>query len=213
MPIHKVTAHDSFNGAVGVRLYSLVNDSELVAELSRRPRHVHRPKHPLPKPPPHRQQGEVGHVGSIVLGAGFNFGAGQMAGDFSVVCGNDLFDGGCLVRLLGRDDLADDRLNVGVAELDRHAETVAEFLKLGRTAEGRLAGSEDEHPAVELFAARFDDFLDLETAVTIVADELLDFIEHNQGAGQLAIDREGFAQGLKHIVNGDVLHVGELLRQ
>ena len=39
------------------------------------------------------------------------------------------------------------------------------------------------------------------------------FVEDDQGSGHLAFDGQGFANAREHFVDGDVLDVGELLRQ
>ncbi len=124
-PVNEVTAHDCLDGTVGVGADRFVNNAKLVAELGRSSGHVHRPEHLFPKPSPDRQQWVIRDVSGFIFRAILQLGAVQVPGNFALVRGNNRFYRRGLVRLLRGNDLADDGLDIGIAELDRDTEPVA----------------------------------------------------------------------------------------
>ena len=90
-------------------------------------------------------------------------------------------------RLLAQHDLADDGLDVGVGQRDRHGEPVDELLKRRVRCERRLPGGDDEHLAPEPRRAALDEVLDVLRLRVVVVDVLLHLVEHDEGERQLPV--------------------------
>ena len=209
----EVARHDAAEVRVRRRAGRLVDDLELVAELPRRAALVHRPQEPLPEATPYRQEGVVRHEDVAVLGAMRDLGADEVPGDLPDVVGEHVIDAADLVGLLGQDDLADDGLDVGVGQLDLHGEAPHQLLEHGGARQRGLARADEEQAPAELLAAGLGDLLDEVVARLVLADVLLDLVEADQRERELAVDGEGVADGVDHLLGRDVGGLGELLAQ
>ncbi len=191
-----------------------MHDLELRAKLAGRTGHVHRAEHVLPESPADRQERIVVHDDVAVFRAGGDARAGKLAVNLAGVGVERVFDGLPLVGLLGQHDAAGDRLHIGVGQFHRDGEPAGEALEQRDVAgQGRLARADQQHAAVKLLAEGLGDFLHVGRAARIVADEKLDFVQHDHGARDLPIDRQHLADQPDELVGGDVFDHGELRPQ
>ena len=195
---------------LSARPNGLVDHAELVAELDRGAAHVHRSQRVLPEASAHREQGVVGdeHVG--VLGPGTDGGAGQVLADLAVVLLQHGLDRIHAVGLLEQHDLAYHGVDVGVGELDLDGEPALELEQLRITPHACLAGAYHKQRGAKPLAALLGGLLDHLCAIGAVADELLDLVDGEQGAGELRIPRgDRLANAVDHLLVGHVVPVGE----
>ena len=66
-------------------------------------------------------------------------------------------------------------------------EAAHQALKIRHVVEGALAGANNHQASVHLFAQCLGNFLNVEGGLRVLADELLNFVEHQKGAGHFAI--------------------------
>jgi hypothetical protein len=123
-------------------------------------------------------------------------GAGQVPGDFAQVGLHDLLDGRLGFRLLGQNDLTNDRIDIGIGEFHADGETALELFQVAGAGDGGLTGADEEQFAADVFAAGFDHLLDVDGALAVFADVLLNLVEHDQGQGEFAILRQACRMAL-----------------
>ena len=184
-------------------LRRLEDDLQLGAQLSLGAGVVGVAQHPFPEPPPGGEQGVIGDEEGVVVMGGGEAGVLQMAGEFALIGVQAGRDGGRLLRLFAQDGLADDAFDIGVGELHLDPEPGLEALQAGHGVQGGLAGAHEQQSAAEIGAAVLGDFLNVVGSVDLLADELLDLVHHEQGAGEMPL----LAENLPHDVQG-IVHRG-----
>ena len=195
-------------GLTQVGLNDLVNHAELVAELTVGSGLIHHPQGVFPETTAHRQNGIVlGEMRNVVLPV-TDGRARQMPGDLAQVGLHDLLNGRLGFRLLGQNDLTDDRVDVGIGEFHADGETTFEFLQVAGAGHGGLTGADEEQFAANVLAAGFHRLLDVDGALAVFTDVLLHLVKHHQRQREFAVLRQRLANGLEHVVAGDVLNVG-----
>ena len=188
-----------------------IDDAKLGAELGRRAERIDGAKHLFPETPTDRQQRVVGHQVLAVFGTGADVGFAQVAGDFAVASVQSLPDDLGTVGLLEQDHFAGDGLHVGIGKVDTDRKTAGNLLQERHVGQRALAGADQQNAAVEVLAEGLGDFVDLAAPLGAIADVLLDFVENEQGTGQLAIRAGQYvADDGQHLVVGDVGRLAEL---
>ena len=131
-----------------------------------------------------------------VFGAMGDTAAAKLAGDFA---GAGVEHGADLVGALAgfaQDGLANDRVHVGFAQVDPHLKAAEQLLEVFQFVQGLLAGADEQQAAVEIGGEAFGDVLHVERAAGVVLEELLDFVEHDEGQRQfLAAEQKRPADG------------------
>ena len=161
----------------------------------------------FPEPAAGAEERVVGLAGRAVAGLRGEAGVAQVAGDFAFPVGEHPFDRRPRARLLAEEDFAGHLLHIGVGQLDMGAEPVAEFLERRRRGERRLAGGEEDHPAVELGLDGFGHLGEHRGAFVGAADVLLGLVEHQRRQGQvfvLAAEAEGLPGQGDELLGGEV---------
>lgn len=96
-------------------------------------------------------------------------------------------------------------LDVVITQVTLDNVTAQKLLELLSIAESTLSRAEEHHPAVELFAASLGHFLNVGSEIVILVDELLNFVQDNEGARQFAFFTQCFANSGEHFRNRNVL--------
>ena len=211
--VDEVASDNAPEGLVRCGAGGFVDDLELVAELRTGATRIDGAQDLLPEPPTHREQRIVRNQHRTVIWAVCDLGSRQVTRDLTEVFGEHLVDRRDVLWLLGEDDLADDRLDVGVRQLDFHGEAPHELLQHGRTGQRCLTRASEKKAPTEVLTAGLGDLLDQEGAGLVLTDVLLDLIESDQRERELAILRERVANGVDHLLGRDVIDLGELLLQ
>ena len=161
----------------------------------------------FPEPAAGAEERVVGLASRAVAGLRGEAGVAQVAGDFAFPVGEHPFDLRAGARLLAEQDFTGHLLHIGVGQLDMGAEPVAEFLERRRRGERRLAGGDEDHPAVELGLEGLGHLGEHRGAFVGVADVLLGLVEHQRGQGQgfvLAAEAEGLPGRVHELLGGEV---------
>ena len=85
--------------------------------------------------------------------------------------------GAYLIRALCQNDPPRDGLDILVGELHVHRKAVLKALQCRRAGKGCLPGSQEQQTISKALGARLDDFLNGKTAVRVIADVLLHFVQ------------------------------------
>ena len=174
--VDEVAGDDAANGVVGGGADAFVDDLELATELRGRPRAVHGAQDALPKPAANRKQGVVSDIYLLVLLPLLYLGVPQVTVDFGAALFDDILNVVNLVRPLGEDDGADDRLHVGVGQFDGHGEAVLQLAELRRAGQRGLPRGDEQQFAAEPLGAALGHLLDHVRAERVLPDVLLNFI-------------------------------------
>jgi hypothetical protein len=90
---------------------------------------------------------------------------------------------GFLLRLLAKNGLTNDALDVGVRQLHAHRKSSLKPLEAGCRVQRGLSGANEEKSLIELCAAMLGDLLQVHGPLDLLADELLNLVYDEQGAG------------------------------
>jgi hypothetical protein len=167
----------------------------------------------LPEAAPHGEERVVDDARLLVLRARADLRLGEVPRDLAAAAVEELLDGVGLVGLLGEDDLPDDRLDVGVGELDLHREAVLDLLEDGRPRERRLPGRDEENARAEPLREALGEVVHLGAAGGVLADPLLDLVEDEERERELAVHVERLVDGGDHVVFADLVPARELFLQ
>ena len=131
-----------------------------------------------------------------------------MPSDFTFVFVDHLLDVDFFVFAFLQYNRANNFFNIVIFQVYLDGETTHEALKIRGVIERTLTCSYDHQATVHLLAQRFSDLLNIQSSLGILTDELLDFVEHEKGAGQLAIYCNHFSDDRTHFINADVFNIG-----
>ena len=109
--------------------------------------------------------------------------------------------------------MSGDVLDVPVAQHHLYREAPHQALQVGHTGQRGLPRGHEEQLPIEVLGQGLRDLLHLESLLHVVSDELLNFVQHHQGQGELAVHRQGIRDGGGHLLAGDVGDLRELLLQ
>ena len=146
---YEVASDDCAERLVGDTASRFVHDFQLGTQHPSLSGLVDGSKGSLPEPAPGRQERVVGDNCCLVGALGFYARAAELSVDFPRDLVERRLDVGNPVGLLAEDDLPDDGLDVGVRQCNCDREPVDELLEGWIRGECGLAGSYDEHLAVE----------------------------------------------------------------
>ena len=209
----EVGRHHRAQRLVGIGANRLIDDAQLSAQLPGGAGPIDRPQRLLPKAAARGQQGVVLRQHGLVLAAGRDAGAVQMAVDLP----GGRFQSGLqiaeTVRAFRQHHPADDRFHVVVREFHVDGETALQALQRRRSRKRGLAGTDEQHPVAEALAAGFDHFLNHEGALRVIADVLLHFVQDDGRARHAIVVRQGVLQRFGELFGVDVVLPGELLAQ
>ena len=205
------TADDVAERPFGGLLHGVVDDPQLVAELSPGPGLVDGPQHALPEPPPHGKDRIVLNEQAAVPAGEGDLGAGELPFDLAAVVVEQFLQPGFRRGLLLEDDLAGDLLNVGVLQLDRDGKAPLEPLKEGRAGQCVLAGADEQEVGPQPRAALLLDILHRLGTACVIVDVLLDFIEDDHRVRQFSLSTDRLHDPVDHVVDRNVLGVGREL--
>src|SRR5690606_35484541 len=161
----------------------------------------------FPETSANRQDGIIlWEVGQVILTVAEG-GPGQVPGNFPQVGLHDLLNGGLGFRVLGQDDLSDNGIHISVRELNADGETALKLFQVTGAGNGGLTGTNEQELATKVLAARFHHFLYGDGTLAVLANELLNFVQNDQRQREFALLCQSLANGLEHVVTGDVLNV------
>ena len=195
---------------IGRRQYGLMHHAQLAAQLRDGAGGVDGAQYTFPEAPPHGQQRIVGRHHVFIFGDVLQLSAAQVAGDFAEVGAPDLLHLRLGRRLFGQNDLACNVFDVPVTEHHLHRKASHQALQVRHTGQGRLAGADEQQLAIEMFGQGLGDFLYLKGFLSVGADVLLHFVQHNQGQREFTVHGQGGVNGECHLLAGDVLHLRKL---
>src|SRR5690606_31954351 len=135
-----------------------------------------------------------------------NGGARQVPGYFPQVGLQNLVNRAFGFGLFGENDLPDNSIDIGIRQLNTDSEAPFEFLQIAGAGYRCLAGANEEQLATEVFTAGLDCFLYRNGALAVFTNELLNFVQYDQGKREFAVCGQCLANGLEHIVAGNVLN-------
>ena len=159
--IEIVSRNNTSQRFVEIGLNDLVNHTELVAELTVGSGLIQHPEGVFPKTATHRKNRIIlGEESNVVLLMADGC-ACQVSGDLAQIGLHDLLNGRLGFRLLGQNDLTNDRIDIGIGEFHADGETSFELLQVAGTGHGRLTGADEEEFAANVFAAGFHRLLDI----------------------------------------------------
>ena len=159
----------------------------------------------LPETPAGTEQRIVPDMVLAVFGADGQARALQVPRHLARVRFEHLLDRGGSSGLLLEQHLPGDHLHLGIGELDGDAEAVAEPLQRLRPGrERRLTGGDQKQPALEPGLDSLRQLGDGRRPVLRLVDVLLDFVEDEDGQGEIAVGGERLPGGLHELVGRDV---------
>ena len=192
---------------IQICLNDLVDHAELIAELTVRACLIQNPQRVFPKTTAHRQNGIIlGEIGYVILPVS-NGCARQMPGNFAQVGLHYLFNGHFGFRLLGQNNLANDRIYICIGKFHPDGETPLKFLQVTGAGYCCLTGANKKQFAANILAAGFHSLLNSNRALTIFSDILLYLVKHYKGQRELTILCQGLLNSLEHIIAGNIVHI------
>ena len=164
-----------------------MHDAQLGAELARQTGCVDLSGGRAPTAPASRQQRVIGHQDLLDRQSAAQSWSLAAAGRFRRLPDRARGRAPEVLSILPEDDLTNHVFDIAILELHDDGKSPQQLLKLRGGMEFRLAGADKLERAAEALDAAFNDVLQIQDRPGILADELLQFIEHDQGAGQVAV--------------------------